>query len=58
MTAGRAVSVDTLLLPHHAAILAASTLTPEVIAARGYRSITVKAELRRLGSSYLATRVR
>jgi hypothetical protein len=37
------------LLPHHAALLTASALATEVIAARGYRSLTRKAELRALG---------
>ncbi|HEX5322540.1 MAG TPA: DUF3854 domain-containing protein [Capsulimonadaceae bacterium] len=39
------------LLPHHQAMLEASAISPEIAAQRGYRSITVKAELRRLGFS-------
>jgi len=37
------------LLPQHAAILAASSIPLEMAQARGYRSVTTKAELRRLG---------
>jgi hypothetical protein len=39
------------LLPQHAALLTASAITDEVAEARGYRSVTVKAELTRLGFS-------
>ena len=39
------------LLPQHEALLAVSAITPAVAAARGYRSITVKAEVRRYGFS-------
>jgi hypothetical protein len=42
---------ETTLLDHHAAMLAAAAIAPEVIAARGYRSVTTKAELARLGFS-------
>ncbi len=37
------------LLPQHAAALAASAISAEVIAARGYRSVTSRAEMERLG---------
>src|SRR5438067_4926127 len=37
------------LLPHHAALIAASGISDEVRDQRGYHSVTVKAELRRLG---------
>ena len=45
------------LLPQHAALLSASAISPEVAAARGYRSVTVKAELTRLGFSDRQARV-
>lgn len=38
-----------LLLPQHQQLLDASAITPEVAAARGYRSITTKAELKARG---------
>ena len=37
------------LLPQHRALIEGSAITPEVAAERGYRSITVKSDLRRLG---------
>ena len=37
------------LLPHHSALLQASAIAPEVAMARGYRSVTTKAELKQLG---------
>lgn len=37
------------LLPQHAQLLADSAISPEVATARGYRSATTRAELRRLG---------
>jgi len=37
------------LLPQHGALLEQSRITPEVAEARGYRSVTIKAELGRLG---------
>lgn len=37
------------LLPHHEQLLRASAIAPEVAAARGYRSVTTRAELARLG---------
>ncbi|MGI8551709.1 MAG: DUF3854 domain-containing protein [Dehalococcoidia bacterium] len=37
------------LLPQHAALLSAAALSPAVIEARGYRSVTEKADLQRLG---------
>jgi len=40
---------DLPLLPHHKALLDASGVSPEVAEARGYRSITTRAELARLG---------
>jgi putative DNA primase/helicase len=45
------------LLPQHAALLKASAISDEVAAERGYRSVTVKAELTRLGFSERAARV-
>ena len=39
------------LLPQHVALLRASAISDAVAAARGYRSVTVKAELTRLGFS-------
>lgn len=37
------------LLPQHAALIKASAIAPEVAAARGYRSVTTKAQLKTLG---------
>jgi hypothetical protein len=37
------------LLPHHAALLTASAIAPEVGAARGYRSLTIKRQAKELG---------
>lgn len=37
------------LSPEHVAMLQASAITPEVTQARGYKTVTTKAELRRLG---------
>lgn len=37
------------LLPHHADLVAASAIAPEVAAARGYRSVETRAEPKRLG---------
>ncbi len=45
------------LLPHHARLLADSGITPEVAKARGYRSITKRTELRRLGFADAQCRV-
>jgi len=39
------------LLTHHEELIRASAIAPEIAAARGYRSITVKAELDKLGFS-------
>src|SRR3990172_5566869 len=39
------------LRPQHAALLTASAISDEVAKARGYRSVTVKAELTELGFS-------
>ncbi|MCH7626278.1 MAG: hypothetical protein IIC83_10170 [Chloroflexi bacterium] len=39
------------MLPQHAALLAASAISPEVAAARGYRSVETKADLERKGFS-------
>jgi hypothetical protein len=39
----------TTLLPQHEALIRASGISPEVVEARGYRSVTSRAELRRLG---------
>jgi hypothetical protein len=49
VTAYRAADYDLDLLPQHADLLAASSITPEVAQARGYRSVRKKAELGRLG---------
>ena len=46
-----------LLLPQHAALLRASAVSDEVATARGYRSVTEKAELRTLGFSQNQARV-
>lgn len=46
---GPAPEYGTGLLPQHAALLKASKISPEVAAARGYRSLTIKADLSRLG---------
>lgn len=40
---------DNILLPQHLAMLHASGLSQEIIAQRGYRSVTKRAELRHLG---------
>src|SRR5688500_223591 len=45
------MSATTILAPHHAALIDASAITPEVAAARGYRTVTSRAELRRRGFS-------
>src|SRR5215208_5849269 len=45
------------LLPQHAALLAASAIAGDVARGRGYRSITTRAELRRLGFSDSQCRV-
>jgi hypothetical protein len=45
------------LLPQHERLVVASAITPEVAAARGYRSATSKAELKRLGFSDFQCRV-
>ena len=37
------------LLPQHGSLLQDSAISQEVVEARGYRSVTTKAELRRLG---------
>ena len=42
---------DLLLRPEHEALLVASTIAPEVAAARGYKSADTKAALARLGFS-------
>jgi hypothetical protein len=46
-----------MLLPHHARLLAASAISGAVAEARGYRSVTTKAELTRLGFSGRQARV-
>jgi hypothetical protein len=53
---GDAVTSDKLL-PQHAALLAASGISDDVAEARGYRSVTTKAELMRLGFSASQRRV-
>ncbi|MGA2514474.1 MAG: hypothetical protein ABSG37_12785 [Candidatus Limnocylindrales bacterium] len=45
------------LLPQHAALLTASAISDAVAAARGYRSVTEKVELRSLGFSQNQARV-
>ena len=45
------------LRPQHAALLTASAISDEVAKARGYRSVTVKAELTELGFSSTQARV-
>jgi len=45
------------LLPHHAALLRDSGISPDVARARGYRSVSIKAELKRLGFSDSQRRV-
>src|SRR5262245_53713572 len=45
------------LLPHHQKLIEASAISPEVAAARGYRSITTKAALKELGFSDRQARV-
>lgn len=42
---------DQVLLPHHQRLLTDSGIAPEIAHARGYRSVTKKAELVRLGFS-------
>lgn len=41
--------MNPMLLPQHQHLIATSGIAPEVAAARGYRSITTKADARRLG---------
>ena len=48
---------DLNLLSHHAEMLAASAIAPEVAKARGYRSLDTKAELERLGFGRAQRRV-
>jgi hypothetical protein len=48
---------DPALLPQHAALLVASAISPEVAAARGYRSVTKKAVLKRYGFGETQRRV-
>src|SRR5687768_16015221 len=43
---------STDLAPHHARLLSESAIAPEVAAARGYRTVAIKAELRRLGFAH------
>ncbi len=45
------------LAPNHAALLRDSAITADVAAARGYRTVTTRAELRRLGFSDAQARV-
>jgi hypothetical protein len=45
------------LLPQHAKLLAASAISPKVAKARGYRSVSKKAELKRLGFGEAQRRV-
>lgn len=49
MTPARTTEQGSPLLPQHAALIAMSAISPEVAAARGYRSVTKKTELRGLG---------
>src|SRR3989442_12808379 len=39
------------LFPHHSRLIEASAISPEVARARGYRSVTTSAALRKLGFS-------
>lgn len=48
---------DAVLLPHHADLIAASAIAPDVATERGYYSATVKARLLDLGFSALQARV-
>lgn len=43
------------LLPQHAELIKHSAISPEVAAARGYRSVTTKAQLRQLGFSRVSS---
>src|SRR5947208_8017492 len=45
------------LLPHHERLLRHSAIAPEVARARGYRSVTTKAELEALGFGRAQRRV-
>jgi hypothetical protein len=40
---------DKKLLPHHAGLVTASAISEEVARARGYRTVSTKAELKGLG---------
>ncbi|MGB3330360.1 MAG: DUF3854 domain-containing protein [Thermomicrobiales bacterium] len=46
-----------IFLPQHQALIDGSGIDPEVAAARGYRSVTTKAEMQRLGFSASQARV-
>src|SRR5439155_6512773 len=48
-TGGLVGQMGALLLPHHERLLTASAISPEVAAARGYRSVERTAELKGLG---------
>lgn len=54
---GRTWSDVDRLLPHHAALLAASAISDDVASKRGYRSVTAKAKLIELGFSDRQARV-
>jgi hypothetical protein len=49
MTPSRTPTQDEQLLPQHAALVSASAISPEVARSRGYRSVTKRSELRKLG---------
>jgi len=49
MSTANETSLPEAILPHHEALITGSAISPEVAAARGYRSITKKTELRGLG---------
>jgi uncharacterized protein DUF3854 len=51
------MTIDQLSSNHRHALEQESAISPEVIAARGYRTITARAELRRLGFSDAQSRV-
>ena len=53
----RAKNGSQQLLPQHRALISASGISPEVAAARGYRSVQTKAELKRLGFGSFQCRV-
>ena len=59
MMYGVTVTTETTmnLMPQHAELLRASAISPEVVAARGYRTVTRKADLEELGFGVKQRRV-